>query len=686
MGGKAKAGCPIQNVQATLDCLTSRGFRVAVYEEIADTDSSSGPGQKSRIKNRMLAQIVSSVSPTYLYDLVLSENADALVLSTPSRPYVGILQSAAGYTLVQVNAEEQTVRISERLTSEAVACHLAAYPPADPLIYVSTKSGTTALPFLPSKSDAAGIGPGSRLRLKVLPASLIEEPTAGVSDIERAQRTIVRAFLTMMEQEEDNNHTAKVDDFVLVASSSTIDNVINTGTQVNPLYVETATQLGLMDDKTIPPLVSHLLPDSAPAASRRFLRRWLLTPPPPNVADSMSTVVKFLKDSGPALPPLTVPPVGKVLALLRAGQASSQVFSELLSAMDATIAFLDTLQHDDDEDVISPLMTLLEYESGMSADPVSLRARCVEAIGVIEAVISPIHHVGKTLDDANDDVSDFGDLIPQAFFERNEARWRGRVQSAAADESYSKVQKAANGLAKAVAVDFWGLDKNASMQDLLQEARQLKSPIVQDIFNNIFCLKKLPSWDDANTDEVQSKYFHPRDRNGKLLRDRYTSTNVQIALSEYVAACDQACLEVTSVLTKLSQTLCEMGHLPAIVQAAHANLILSTAANHAATPMLLGWNSAVTYEPAETTKSAGHLNDVWPYWMDQSEAVSNSFDMDGIFLLTAPNMSGKSTLMRSTAAAALLVNCGLCAPLGQGSTIQRFDNIFCSRGIGRCTD
>lgn len=649
---------------------------MAVYEEVADTDSSSGPGQKGRIKNRMLTQIVSPASPTYLYDLVLKENVDALVSSPASRPYVGILHSAAGYTLVQVNTEEQTVRISERLTAEAVACNLAAYPPADPLIYIpsSTKSGTTALPFLPSKSDAASDGPGSRLHLKVLPASLVEEPAAGVSDIERARRTIVGVLLKMTEQKEDE-HVAKLDDFVLVASSSTGDDAINTGTQVNPLYVETATQLGLMNDKTIPPLVSYLLPDSSPAATRRFLRRWLLTPPPPNVAESMSTVVKFLKDSGTALPPLTVPPIGKVLALLRAGQASAQVFSELLSAMDATIAFLDTLQNDGHENVISPLMILLEYESGIAANAVSLRARCVEAIGVIEAVISPMHHVGNTFDDDDDDISDFGNLIPRAFFERNEARWRGRVQSAAAEESYATVQKAADDLAKAVAVDFWGLDESASMQDFLKETDQLKSPIVQDLFDNIFSLKKIPSWLDASVDELPPTYFHPRDRNGKQMRNRYTSTNVQTALSEYASACDQACLEVTSVLTKLSQTLCESGHLPAIVQAAHANLILSTASNHATNANVLGWASAATYE-SKPTRSAGHLNDVWPYWMDQSEAVSNSFHLNGLFLLTAPNMSGKSTLMRSTAAAALLVNCGLCAPLGHGSTIQRFDNIF----------
>ena len=62
--------------------------------------------------------------------------------------------------------------------------------------------------------------------------------------------------------------------------------------------------------------------------------------------------------------------------------------------------------------------------------------------------------------------------------------------------------------------------------------------------------------------------------------------------------------------------------------------------------------------------------------MDRSESVANTFALDGLFLLTAPNMSGKSTLMRSTAAAALLTSCGLCAPLDPGSYVKRFDNIF----------
>ena len=42
MAGAAKAGCPIRNVQATLDALTQAGLSVAVYEEISQIESGRG--------------------------------------------------------------------------------------------------------------------------------------------------------------------------------------------------------------------------------------------------------------------------------------------------------------------------------------------------------------------------------------------------------------------------------------------------------------------------------------------------------------------------------------------------------------------------------------------------------------------------------------------------------------------
>ena len=397
MAGKARAGCPIKNIQATLDCLTTSGFRVAVYEEATDTDASAGggasAGSKSRLKQRMLAQIVSSASPTYLYDLILG-NGDTLVTSPAARPHVGIISESSGYTIVEVSSEERTVRVSERRTAEAVSCALAAYPPADPLFYVPSpaeetttsgaiSSGLDRLPFLPSRSDPSNMGPGSRYRVKILPSALLEDPSSRLSDVDRAKKCIVSALLQISEFNDMHGSSSAVglhekrvthEDFVLVESSEAASQSENTRCALAPLYAETATQLGLMSDPTIPNLVSYLLPDSAPAPTRRFLRRWLLTPPPPRVADAMAILVKALKEDGMALPPLAVPPLGKVLSLIRAGQASAQVYREILSAMDATVAVLDTYGSDPKHsDQISALSVLVQHESGIAADPASGR-------------------------------------------------------------------------------------------------------------------------------------------------------------------------------------------------------------------------------------------------------------------------------------------------------------------------
>ena len=141
MAGKARAGCPKENVQATLDGLTSAGLRVAVYEE---KPWGTDPGAKTRMKERYLSQVVSSANPTYMHGLVLGDDNNSVggtddarhedPSSSPGRSYVGVIETAQGYTLVEVSAEERSAVVSERLTAEAVSCRLAAYPPADPLV------------------------------------------------------------------------------------------------------------------------------------------------------------------------------------------------------------------------------------------------------------------------------------------------------------------------------------------------------------------------------------------------------------------------------------------------------------------------------------------------------------------------------------------------------------------------
>lgn len=242
MALKARAGCPWRNIQDTLDKLTNSGFRVAVYEEddrerkegngkwkrmsegndevelvvdTSDVDGSvgdSGNGSKgNKLKTRYLSQVVSSANPTYMHGLVLSDDysvGGGGDLSFTGRNYVGVIALNAGYTLVEICAEKRTAVISERLTSEAVCCRLAAFPPADPIFYVppsmtGSPQRTDRLPFLPwmqkqqtSRSGRMLVG---KVQVKTLPSSLVVGPRHGLSDIERAKQTIVSAFLRLEE-------------------------------------------------------------------------------------------------------------------------------------------------------------------------------------------------------------------------------------------------------------------------------------------------------------------------------------------------------------------------------------------------------------------------------------------------------------------------------------------------------
>ena len=157
-------------------------------------------------------------------------------------------------------------------------------------------------------------------------------------------------------------------------------------------------------------------------------------------------------------------------------------------------------------------MDLLEYESGMAAEPASLRARCLEASNKIEQVISHIPHPqfnrsdkDMSLNNWNDQISDYGRVIPRYFFERNEACWRRQVQQSAAPEAYQNVYNASKQLADAIASDFWLLNGNS-----IDMIGSMKSPVIHDMHNNLLAIKEIPKGVDES---IKKLYYHPKDRN-----------------------------------------------------------------------------------------------------------------------------------------------------------------------------
>jgi hypothetical protein len=182
----------------------------------------------------------------------------------------------------------------------------------------------------------------------------------------------------------------------------------------------------------------------------------------------------------------------------------------------------------------------------------------------------------------------------------------------------------------------------------------------------------------------------PIDRNGRGVRARhhFTTDALDAALVRYRRALDAAELAADARLRECAAELEREGL--ALVAACHFSVAALALAHHAAhagvgrgwavpEPLLLqeagggGGNS-----PPPPPRAASllrpdapiRLRGLWPFWMEKPgpgrRTVANDVDLDGVMALTGPNMAGKSTVLRSVAAACLLANCGLLAPCGAG--------------------
>ena len=112
------------------------------------------------------------------------------------------------------------------------------------------------------------------------------------------------------------------------------------------------------------------------------------------------------------------------------------------------------------------------------------------------------------------------------------------------------------------------------------------------------------------------------------MKTRYTTERVENALSAYIESCEIARKSVSEALTVLSESLCSTGQIPAVVQASWSNVILSTASQHASKANVMGWGIAeLLPETKENNDAASTFCNVWPYWIDRTESVANSFEL-----------------------------------------------------------
>ncbi|MCO5557445.1 hypothetical protein L7F22_011009 [Adiantum nelumboides] len=285
--------------------------------------------------------------------------------------------------------------------------------------------------------------------------------------------------------------------------------------------------------------------------------------------------------------------------------------------------------------------------------------------------------------------------IPDEFFQTLEYSWRGRVKRELAADFYKEVENAAQQLSTAVENEFVPILMHVRASDA-NMAGAPKAEITFSRDNDAVWLKlrNIP----ANHLKQFSRLLPAQDAKGKRAKDDlYSTISVESALERYRTAVLRASGRVYEILRSLAEEL--KGSLNTIVFTTVLAIIAKTLFAHVSEGTRRGW-----VFPELVNDEGGHcmipdkndgnyasgilagvssrkdklvLQDLIPYWADKANSmvVSNTVEMSSLHLLTGPNGGGKSSVLRSIAAATLLGICGLMVPCAS-AVIPRFDAVM----------
>eukprot|EP00943_MAST-04B_sp_MAST-4B-sp1_P002579 g2579.t1 len=767
MGMKARAGCPIRNIQQTLDGLTNVGLSIAVFEEVEPSPSSKdNNNNSSNIKSRFLAQVVNPGSSTYVYNASLKTD-DIEYREGPS--FIGIQISSGGattassvsdtksgsngdgslhYTIYEVALDSRMVRISERLTEDAARCIVESnaqhYRNVNHFVNNTDKNSTNGNEMETGESGmklyisrTGGGGIPRRARNIVLGTS----HSNGLVRLKRAEKdpnSFLEELLSNIARDLELPDISNIDSYRVLGAGQSIPNVNNdertaagnnavaetVAVHPRPLYAPTAQQLGILPSAQVPDLVANLLPvNDSPASSRDFLRRWVLRPPPNHIADTMQELVKELSNLEKGLPPLrTLLGIGKLVSLTRSRQANAAMFRDLAELLETSICILSDTEYN--RTFVNSLVKITSHECGIGVNPDQLLKQSLDTLKQVNKSVNREHKydVGSLLPlsrdvvdsgsnfsyntstmimENRDDDEEEGDDLKKLYKEllhRNEYDFRSALLPTASlnvTKMYDCVNKKRMELINTINREFLLIDsdgsnsknvgnigngrKNSTNDSSVRTSTSIvKKYLKYDVLNNKIILQKsVKDIRSVSAATINVDYIHPRDRHGRLMSNKFTTDNVESATSAYIGACEDARVAVRSELRRLCDNFMDGHHLLTSIANVQLLEILLAMSLHAREFVRRGWTlpllervGTINSEDGDNDDEGRSLDPVhlslpnlWPYWLDKRAAVTNNIDLNGQWLLSGANMSGKSTLLRSVTAAALLANCGLAAPI-----------------------
>ncbi|WRX19890.1 GIY-YIG endonuclease - like 3 [Theobroma cacao] len=631
-----RAGCPVVNLRQTLDDLTRNGYSVCIVEEV------QGPTQARSRKGRFISGHAHPGSP-YVFGLV---GVDHDLDFPEPMPVVGISRSARGYCITLVLETMKTYSSEDGLTEEALVTKLRMCRYHHLFLHLSLRdnaSGTCRW----GEFGAGGLlwGECTTRHFEWFEGNPVTELLYKVKELYGLDDEVSFRNVT-------------------VPSES----------RPRPLHLGTATQIGAIPTEGIPCLLKVLLPSNCTGLPALYIRDLLLNPPAHEIASTIQATCKLMSSIKCSIPEFTCVASAKLVKLLELREANHIEFCRIKNVVDE---ILHMHRSTDLKEILKLLMDPAWVATGLKIDFETLVDECEWVSERIGQMIF--------LDGENDQkISSYAN-IPGEFFEDMESSWKGRVKKLHIEEEVAEVDSAAEALSLVVTEDFL---------PIVSRIKATSAPLGGPKGEILYAREHEAVWFKGKRfapavwagtpGEEQIKQLKPAlDSKGRKVGEEwFTTMKVEDALTRYHDAGGKAKARVLELLRGLSAEL--QTKINIVVFASMLLVIAKALFAHVSEgrrrkwvfPILTGFSSSKGGESLDETRGMKIVG-LTPYWFDVSEgcAVLNTVDMQSLFLLTGPNGGGKSSLLRSICAAALLGICGFMVP-AESALIPQFDSVM----------
>ncbi|XP_072151032.1 DNA mismatch repair protein MSH1, mitochondrial isoform X2 [Setaria viridis] len=559
-------------------------------------------------------------------------------------PVVGISHSAKGYCLISVLETMKTYSAEEGLTEEAVVTKLRICRYHHLYLHTSLRNNSSGTSRWGEFGEGGLLwGECSGKSFEWFDGSPIEELLCKVREIYGLdEKTVFRNVTVSLEG------------------------------RPQPLYLGTATQIGVIPTEGIPSLLKMVLPSNCGGLPSMYIRDLLLNPPSFDVAAAVQEACRLMGSITCSIPEFTCISAAKLVKLLESKEVNHIEFCRIKNVVDEIMLMSRNAEL---SAILNKLLVPASVVTGLNVEADMLMNEC----SFISQRIAEVISLGVESDQA---ITSF-EYIPREFFNDMESSWKGRVKRIHAEEEFANVDRAAEALSTAVIEDFMPIISR--MKSVMSTNGGPKGEIcyAKDHEAVWFKGKRFTPNVWANTPgEQQIKQLKPAiDSKGRKVGEEwFTTAKVENALNRYHEACDNAKNKVLELLRGLSSELQDKINI--LVFCSTVLIIAKALFGHVSEARRRGWMLPTISHLSkdcvmEESSSKMELAGLFPYWLDvnQGNAILNDVHMRSLFVLTGPNGGGKSSILRSVCAAALLGICGLMVP-SASAVIPHFDSIM----------